>query len=205
MSIWFVIRQLNMFFCRWVIEPPLDIVVPAKRTPWPETTTELPSELLDDKQYQEDRRLSRANKSSRPRSTTKRKGDLQGQVNWCKLYWPYNVYLLHLQTHSRKHVRLIWWWLCLFFSDVFAHVAMACTSVEWALFPVVVSVICCVVMYTALETEMVAELWEVVYASDERIQTLASSSIRSFGSIGSWRALKCLHFGWRFWHRIWLR
>jgi len=67
--------------------------------------------------------------------------------------------------------------LCLFFSDVFAHVAMACTSVEWALFPVVVSVICCVVMYTALETEMVAELWEVVYASEERIQTLASSSI----------------------------
>ena len=104
-----------MLFCRWVIEPPLDIVVPAKRTPWPETTTELPSELLDDKQDQEDRRLSRANKSSRPRSTTKRKGDLQGQVNWCKLYWPYNVYLLHLQTHSRKHVRLIWWWLCLFF------------------------------------------------------------------------------------------
>ena len=49
-------------------------------------------------------------------------------------------------------------------------------------------------MYTALETEMVAELWEVVYASEERIQTLASSSIRSFGSIGSWRALKCLHF-----------
>jgi len=65
----------------WVIEPPLDIVVPAKRTPWPETTTELPSELLDDKQDQEDRRLSRANKSSRPRSTTKRKGDLQGQEN----------------------------------------------------------------------------------------------------------------------------
>jgi len=32
-------------------------------------------------------------------------------------------------------------------------------------------------MYTALETEMVAELWEVVYASEERIQTLASSSI----------------------------
>nr|QSV51952.1 GT43 [Urochloa ruziziensis] len=65
----------------WVIEPPLDIVVPAKRTPWPETTTELPSELLDVKQDQEDRRLSRANKSSRPRSTTKRKGDLQGKEN----------------------------------------------------------------------------------------------------------------------------
>jgi hypothetical protein len=178
MSIRFFIRQLNMFFCRWVIEPPLDIVVPAKRTPWPETTTELPSELLDDKQDQEDRRLSRANKSSRPRSTTKRKGDLQGKENWCKLYWPYNVYLLHLQTHSRKHIRLIWWLLCSFFW----------CFCSWGSGPYLCrmgnfffcSCICCVVIYTALETEMVDELWEVVYASEEKVQTLACSSMKLF-------------------------
>jgi putative beta-1,4-xylosyltransferase IRX14 len=69
--------QLNLLFCRWLIDPPLEVIIPAKRTPWPETTTELPSELLDAKRDQEDRRLSRTNKSSRPRSTTKRKGEEQ--------------------------------------------------------------------------------------------------------------------------------
>jgi hypothetical protein len=69
--------QLNLFFCRWVIDPPLEVVIPAKRTAWPETTTDLPSEL-DAKQDQEDRRLSRTNKSSRSGSTTKWKGEEQG-------------------------------------------------------------------------------------------------------------------------------
>lgn len=29
--------------CRWIIDPPLDITVPAKRTPWPDAPPELPT------------------------------------------------------------------------------------------------------------------------------------------------------------------
>ncbi|GFY81008.1 nucleotide-diphospho-sugar transferases superfamily protein [Actinidia rufa] len=29
--------------CRWIIDPPLEVTVPAKRTPWPDAPPELPS------------------------------------------------------------------------------------------------------------------------------------------------------------------
>lgn len=42
-SLLFLCNQILFFPCRWIIDPPLDITVPAKRTPWPDAPPELPT------------------------------------------------------------------------------------------------------------------------------------------------------------------
>ncbi|KAJ3698947.1 hypothetical protein LUZ61_002652 [Rhynchospora tenuis] len=56
----------------WIIDPPLEIVVPSKRTPWQET-----DDLAGSKLEQDDRRFTRP----KSRSSSKRKNTLPGQDN----------------------------------------------------------------------------------------------------------------------------
>jgi hypothetical protein len=115
--------------------------------------------------------LSRANKSSRPRSTTKRKADLQGQVNWWELYWPCNVYLLHLQNTVGSIYPVNLAVVELIFSDVFCSCGDGPYFCRMGTF--FSSCICCVVIYTALEQRWWLNYGKIVYASEEGIQTLA--------------------------------
>lgn len=62
-------RADSKFPAGWIIDPPLEIVVPAKRTPWQET-----DDLPGSKVEQDDRRFTR----TKPRSSSKRKNTLPG-------------------------------------------------------------------------------------------------------------------------------
>lgn len=70
-------RADSKFPSGWIIDPPLEIIVPAKRTPWPDMPTDIQSELENTKQEHEERRFSRTSRS-RSRSS-RRKGDTQRQ------------------------------------------------------------------------------------------------------------------------------
>lgn len=65
-------RADSKFPAGWIIDPPLEIVVSAKRTPWQET-----DDLSGTKLEQDDRRFTR----TKPRSSSKRKNTLPGQEN----------------------------------------------------------------------------------------------------------------------------
>lgn len=58
--------------CRWIIDPPLDVTVPAKRTPWPDAPPELPTtEKLISIQENTEKRTTKPR--SRRRSSRKKK------------------------------------------------------------------------------------------------------------------------------------
>nr|CAD1831775.1 unnamed protein product [Ananas comosus var. bracteatus] len=62
---------------RWIINPPLDIVVPAKQTPWPDAPPELPPLRTTSHHDHAEKRSAKSSRSSRPRhsSRSKRKRD----------------------------------------------------------------------------------------------------------------------------------
>lgn len=58
----------------WIIDPPLEIIVPAKRTPWPEVPPVLPSNVKVMNDIQEQQTVKRPTKNRAPRTKrTKRK------------------------------------------------------------------------------------------------------------------------------------
>ncbi|KAK6128600.1 hypothetical protein DH2020_037675 [Rehmannia glutinosa] len=67
-------RADSKFPARWIIDPPLDITVPAKRTPWPDAPPDLPSSVEQVTSIQEnaDRRATK-NRSRRKRSSRSKK------------------------------------------------------------------------------------------------------------------------------------
>ncbi|KAK4488407.1 hypothetical protein RD792_004170 [Penstemon davidsonii] len=68
-------RADSKFPVRWIIDPPLDITVPAKRTPWPDAPPELPSSSVEKVIITQENTEKRATKSGprRKRSSRKRK------------------------------------------------------------------------------------------------------------------------------------
>lgn len=63
---------------RWIIDPPLEITVPSKRTPWPDVPPELPSSEREVTGVQEEDMLKHSSKTRTPRSNrsrSKRKHD----------------------------------------------------------------------------------------------------------------------------------
>ncbi|KAF9600307.1 hypothetical protein IFM89_006620 [Coptis chinensis] len=72
------LKRLTIYVCSWVIDPPLEITVPAKHTPWPDAPPELPS---DDKvsaiQEHTEKHSTKTGRTSRSRhgSRNKRKSE----------------------------------------------------------------------------------------------------------------------------------
>ncbi|KAF6176173.1 hypothetical protein GIB67_023464 [Kingdonia uniflora] len=60
---------------RWIIDPPLDITVPAKRTPWPDAPPELPSDEKASvvQEHREMQQMSKTGRPSRPRHGSRNK------------------------------------------------------------------------------------------------------------------------------------
>ncbi|KAJ0989485.1 hypothetical protein J5N97_007841 [Dioscorea zingiberensis] len=56
----------------WIIDPPLEIIVPAKRTPWPDVPPEIPSEKLSSED-RADKHPSKTVRSSRSRHSSRSK------------------------------------------------------------------------------------------------------------------------------------
>ena len=72
--IYLIVIVFFLIASRWIIDPPLDITVPAKRTPWPDAPPELPSEKLSANQDHVDKHSSKMGRSrSRHSSRSKRK------------------------------------------------------------------------------------------------------------------------------------
>lgn len=57
----------------WIIDPPLEIIVPAKRTPWPQVPPFVPHETVSSSQEHTEKRSSRSGRSSRPRRASRGK------------------------------------------------------------------------------------------------------------------------------------
>ncbi|KAJ6807814.1 glycosyltransferase [Iris pallida] len=72
-------RSDSKFPSRWIIDPPLEITVPAKRTPWPEAPPELPK-LNTDLDHTE-KRSTRTGRSSRSRHGSRSKRNHESRVN----------------------------------------------------------------------------------------------------------------------------
>ncbi|XP_061340022.1 probable beta-1,4-xylosyltransferase IRX14H [Gastrolobium bilobum] len=71
-------RTDSKFPAQWIIDPPLDITVPSKRTPWPDAPPELPinEKVLIETQEQTTKQLPTKTRTSRARrSRSKRKHD----------------------------------------------------------------------------------------------------------------------------------
>ncbi|RYQ80727.1 hypothetical protein Ahy_Scaffold1g106940 isoform A [Arachis hypogaea] len=73
-------RSDSKFPAQWIIDPPLDITVPSKRTPWPDAPPELPSnEKMSDGAQTQDQQINKhSTKTKTPRtrrSRTKRRHD----------------------------------------------------------------------------------------------------------------------------------
>ncbi|KAL0431534.1 UNVERIFIED_CONTAM: Beta-1,4-xylosyltransferase IRX14 [Sesamum radiatum] len=68
-------RADSKFPARWIIDPPLDITFPAKRTPWPDAPPELPSSVEKVISIQEttDKRASKSGSRRKRSSRSKRK------------------------------------------------------------------------------------------------------------------------------------
>lgn len=63
----------SLFF-RWIIDPPLEVTVPAKRTPWPDATPELlSSEKLTNTQESTEKRATKTRTPRSKHSSRKRK------------------------------------------------------------------------------------------------------------------------------------
>lgn len=63
--------------CRWIIDPPLDITVPSKNTPWPEATPAIPTNEkgLIGTHEQTTKHSTKTRTSRSRRSRSKRKHD----------------------------------------------------------------------------------------------------------------------------------
>ncbi|ESW28763.1 hypothetical protein PHAVU_002G016000 [Phaseolus vulgaris] len=71
-------RTDSKFPSQWIIDPPLDITIPSKRTPWPDTPPELPSnndKVLIGTQEQTNKPSTRTKTPRSRRSRSKRKHD----------------------------------------------------------------------------------------------------------------------------------
>ncbi|KAL7090072.1 hypothetical protein ACP275_12G017400 [Erythranthe tilingii] len=64
-------RADSKFPARWIIDPPLDITVPAKRTPWPDAPPELPSSVEKSITVQENTEKHSTNQGSRKKRSSK--------------------------------------------------------------------------------------------------------------------------------------
>lgn len=62
-----------MFSRRWMIDPPLEIIVPAKRTLWPEAPLDLPFHQMADDEDHFEVRASKKSRSSRSNHSTPKK------------------------------------------------------------------------------------------------------------------------------------
>ncbi|MQM22905.1 hypothetical protein Taro_055964 [Colocasia esculenta] len=76
-------RADSKFPSRWMIDPPLEVTVPAKRTPWPDAPPELPAEkmaIINDhevRRHSKSGRISRSRHSSRGRRKRETRTDTQ--------------------------------------------------------------------------------------------------------------------------------
>lgn len=59
--------------CRWVIDPPLEIVVPAKRTPWPDAPPDLPYQRIANEGGHVEKHVSKKVRSSRSKRSSRNK------------------------------------------------------------------------------------------------------------------------------------
>lgn len=75
----FLLRSVWLVFCfdRWIIDPPLEVTVPSKRTPWPDAPPELPSHENVVAQSIQEHTVKHSTKTRSPRSKrrSKRKHD----------------------------------------------------------------------------------------------------------------------------------
>ncbi|OIV92864.1 hypothetical protein TanjilG_00999 [Lupinus angustifolius] len=85
-------RSDSKFPAQWIIDPPLDITVPSKRTPWPDTPPELPSneKVLIGTQEQTSKHSTKTKTPRSRRSRSKRKHDIK-------------VISVQVSTHSEEH------------------------------------------------------------------------------------------------------
>ncbi|KAE9606792.1 hypothetical protein Lal_00026474 [Lupinus albus] len=85
-------RSDSKFPVQWIIEPPLDITVPSKRTPWPDAPPELPSnqKVLIGTQVETNKHSIKTKTSRSRHSRSKRKHDIK-------------VIGLQVSTHSEEH------------------------------------------------------------------------------------------------------
>ncbi|KAI9089067.1 hypothetical protein K1719_029346 [Acacia pycnantha] len=71
-------RTDSKFPPRWIIDPPLDITVPSRRTPWPDAPPELPSnEKVSISTQEQPTKHSTKSRSSRSRRSRKRKSEIK--------------------------------------------------------------------------------------------------------------------------------
>ncbi|CAL9087975.1 unnamed protein product [Musa textilis] len=66
-------RYDSKFPTRWVIDPPLEIVVPAKRTPWPDAPPDLPYQRIEYEGSHVEKRVSKKVRSSRSKRSSHNK------------------------------------------------------------------------------------------------------------------------------------
>lgn len=67
--------------CRWVIDPPLEIIVPAKRTPWPEAPPDLPFQVIADDEDHVEVHPSKKTRSSRSKRISRKKKKRETHVD----------------------------------------------------------------------------------------------------------------------------
>ncbi|XP_030486013.1 beta-1,4-xylosyltransferase IRX14 isoform X1 [Cannabis sativa] len=84
----------SKFPSRWIIDPPLEVTVPSKRTPWPDAPPELPStENLAMRNQQQAAKHSSSTKTRSPRSkrrSSKRKHDPRTVVDSTQVFSRHN-------------------------------------------------------------------------------------------------------------------
>ncbi|OIW10943.1 hypothetical protein TanjilG_22750 [Lupinus angustifolius] len=85
-------RSDSKFPAQWIIDPPLDITVPSKRSPWPDAPPELPSneKVLIGSQEQTNKHSTKTKTPRSRRSRSKRKHDIK-------------VIGMQVSTHSEEH------------------------------------------------------------------------------------------------------
>lgn len=77
-------KYILFWACRWIIDPPLDITVPAKRTPWPDAPPELPTsteKVITIPETTEKRPPKRRKRSSRGKKKHSAKATLDERVS----------------------------------------------------------------------------------------------------------------------------
>ncbi|THU63725.1 hypothetical protein C4D60_Mb01t18860 [Musa balbisiana] len=71
----------SRFPARWVLDPPLEIIVPAKRTPWPEAPPDLPFQVIADDEDHVEVHPSKKTRSSRSKRSTRKKKKREAHVD----------------------------------------------------------------------------------------------------------------------------
>ncbi|XP_074578861.1 putative beta-1,4-xylosyltransferase IRX14 [Curcuma longa] len=74
-------RYDSKFPTRWVIDPRLEIIVPAKRTPWPEAPPDLVFQQMADDEDHTREHVSKKSKSSRSKNSYRKKKKREANVN----------------------------------------------------------------------------------------------------------------------------